>query len=80
MAFLPTTTEPEALIEEYAAEVARRLGYQARRPATQRYRKHFQSLLNVLPPDQLTEEERIEAKARWDAIREHARQYRKEHP
>ena len=34
MAFLPTTTEPEALIEEYAAEVARRLGYQAPRPAT----------------------------------------------
>ncbi len=42
--------------------------------------KALQSLLNILPPAQLTEEERIEAKARWEAIRERARQYRKEHP
>ena len=80
MAFFPTTTEPEALIEEYAVEVARRLGYKGPQARNRATLTALQSLLNVLPPAQLTEEERAEAKARWETIREHARQYRKEHP
>ena len=80
MAFLPTTTEPEALIEEYAVEVARRLGYKGPQARNQAVLTALNSLLNVLPPPQLTEEERAESKARWDAIVERGRQYRKEHP
>ena len=80
MAFFPTTTEPEALIEEYAVEVARRLGYKGPQARNQAVLKALQTLINVLPPPQLTPEERAESKARWETIREHARQYRKEHP
>ncbi len=80
MAFFPTTTDPEALIEEYAVEVARRLGYQGPQARNQAVLKALQTLINVLPPPQLTPEERAESKARWEEILEHGRQYRKEHP
>ena len=80
MAFLPTTTEPEALIEEYAVEVARRLGYKGPQARNQAVLKALQTLIDVLPPPPMTEEEWAESKARWDAIVERGRQYRKEHP
>ena len=80
MAFLPTTTEPEALIEEYAVEVARRLGYKGPQARNQAVLKALQTLINVLPPPQLTPEERAESKARWEEILEHGRQYREKHP
>lgn len=80
MAFLPTTTEPEALIEEYAVEVARRLGYTGPQARNQAVLKALRTLIDVLPPPPLTEEERAKSKARWATILEHARQYRKEHP
>ena len=80
MAFFPTTTDPEALIEEYAVEVARRLGYQGPQARNQAVLKALQTLINVLPPPQLTPEERAESKARWEEILEHGRQYREKHP
>ena len=85
MAFFPTTTEPdalipEALIEEYAAEVARRLDYKGPQARNQAVLKALQSLLNVLPQPQLTEEEQAEAKARWDDVMEFGRKYREKHP
>ena len=49
MAFLPTTTEPEALIEEYAVEVARRLGYTGPQARNQAVLKALQTLIDVLP-------------------------------
>lgn len=80
MAFLPTTTEPEALIEEYAVEVARRLGYKGPQARNQAVLKALQTLIDVLPPPPLTEEERAEAKARWAAVMEFGRKYREQHP
>ena len=80
MAFLPTTTEPDALIEEYAVEVARRLGYKGPQARNQAVLTALNSLLNVLPPPQLTEEERAEADARRAAVREFGRKYREKHP
>ena len=80
MAFLPTTTEPEALIEEYAAEVARRLGYQGPQARNQAQLTALRSLLNVLPAPQPTPEERAEAKARKEFVREFGRRYREKHP
>ena len=80
MAFLPTTTEPEALIEEYAVEVARRLGYKGPQARNQAVLKALRTLIDVLPPAQLTPEERAESKARWEEILEHGRQYREKHP
>ena len=80
MAFFPTTTEPEALIEEYASEVARRLGYNGPQARNQAVLKALQTLINVLPPPPLTPEERAASKERWEAIIERGRQYRKEHP
>ena len=46
MAFSPTTTEPEALIEECAVEVARRLGYKGPQARNQAVLKALQSLLD----------------------------------
>lgn len=80
MAFLPTTTEPEALIEEYAAEVARRLGYKGPQASNQAQLTALRSLLNVLPPPPLTPEERAEADARWEAILERGRKLREKYP
>ena len=80
MAFFPTTSEPEALIEEYAVEVARRLGYKGPQARNRAVLKALQTLINVLPPVQLTPEERAESEARWAAILERGRQYREEHP
>ena len=80
MAFLPTTTEPETLIDEYAAEVARRLGYKGPQARDQAVLKALQSLLDILTPPQLTEDERAKSAATWAKIHEHARQYREKHP
>ena len=80
MAFFPTTTEPEALIEEYAMEVARRLGYKGLEARNQAVLKALQTLIDVLPPPTLTPEERAKSDATWEAILERGRQYRKEHP
>ena len=80
MAFFPTTTEPEALIEEYAVEVARRLGYKGPQARNQAVLQALQTLINVLPQSPLTPEERAESKAWWDTMLERGRQYRKEHP
>ena len=80
MAFFPTTTEPEALIEEYAAEVAKRLDYKGPEARNQAVLKALQSLINILPPPPLTPEERAKSDAMWDKIMEHAKEYREKHP
>ena len=80
MAFFPTTTEPEALIEEYAVEVARRLGYKGPQARNQAVLKALQTLINVLPPAQLTEEERAKSDAMWARIFEWGRKYREQNP
>jgi len=80
MAFFPTTTEPEALIEEYAAEVARRLGYTGPQARNQAVLKALQTLIDVLPPPPLTPEERAKSDATWARIHENARKYREKHP
>ena len=80
MAFFPTTTEPEALIEEYAVEVARRLGYQGPQARNQAVLKALQTLIDVLPLPPPTPEERAKSDAMWAQIHEHAREYRKSHP
>ena len=80
MVFFPKATEPEALIEEYAAEVARRLGYKGPQARNQAVLKALRTLIDVLPPPPLTEEERAEAKARWAAVMEFGRKYREKHP
>ena len=49
MAFFPTTTEPEALIEEYATEVARRLGYQGPQARNQAVLKALQTCSTYFP-------------------------------
>ena len=77
MAFLATETEPEALIEEYAAEIAWRLGYDGPQARNMALLKALKSLLGNLPTPQVSEEERA---ASWAAILERGRQYRKEHP
>ena len=80
MAFFPTTTDPEALIEEYAVEVARRLGYQGPQARNQAVLKALQTLINVLPPPQLTPEERAKSDAMWAHIFEWGRKYREQNP
>ncbi len=80
MAFLPRATEPKARIEEYATEVARRLGYKGEQARNQAVLKALQTLIDVLPPPPLTAAEQAEAEARRAAVREFGRKYREKHP